>query len=421
MPSATPRLNELARKAGSALLAAWVVWWAESLWRLSLRGASYTWDRVPFFGADFTTETDHAARLWLSGVDPYVSREWLFHYPPLVIRLFSWVTFFDSETALRIWIVALIAVLVLGALRALRVREKLGVESVPVGLALTLVLFSSPVIFALERSNFDLITLAAVLVACSLFERESRHAELLAGCILAVGPWVKLYPGAMLLGLVALRRWRALAGFVVAGVAIGLAAPAETVRSFESLAVAVERIKTLCALDAAHPWETYHPWTHSLSVAWIKATQSAASTPLAPFLAKVPPELAALALISLPALWVSGRVYKSDNRGALSYPLLAWLNALGSCIGVIANDYSLVFLPMAALAVCSGKDSRAGKAALLASAIAFQPFGLNVSGGWMLIAKLLALGAVGSSLVRRAAELDTALSLPRRSEYTAAI
>lgn len=183
MPSATPRLNELARKAGSALLAAWVVWWAESLWRLSLRGASYTWDRVPFFGADFTTETDHAARLWLSGVDPYVSREWLFHYPPLVIRLFSWVTFFDSETALRIWIVALIA----------------------------------------------------------------------------------------LLGLVALRRWRALAGFVVAGVAIGLAAPAETVRSFESLAVAVERIKTLCALDAAHPWETYHPWTHSLSVAWIKA------------------------------------------------------------------------------------------------------------------------------------------------------
>ena len=40
------------------------------------------WFRLPALGADFWTESDLFARVWLSGHDPYLNEDRLFHYPP---------------------------------------------------------------------------------------------------------------------------------------------------------------------------------------------------------------------------------------------------------------------------------------------------------------------------------------------------
>jgi hypothetical protein len=221
----SPGLWRAARVAGFVAIALWVAWWGHAIYGLYLVGDKYTQVRLPMFGADFWSQSDYAARLFAKGIDPYASRGHLFHYPPIVIRLFLWTPHFPVETALRIWVVFLILLIVLGTLAAVKARRRFAVGQLPASLAIALVLFSSPVIFQLERANFDLITLAAILIALPLFRRETAATDFLAGCVLAVGPWVKLYPGLMSLGLLALRRWKALAGFVVAGAVIGLLTP----------------------------------------------------------------------------------------------------------------------------------------------------------------------------------------------------
>ena len=198
-----------------------MVWWAACLKNSELFGTSHTWIQFPAFGADFWSESDYAARLWRAGLDPYEPTRHLFHYPPIVIRLFLWTPFFEAPTALHIWVAVLAFLLVAGAVVAYRTRQLISSSYVPRVLVVAMVLLSLPSLFTLERANFDLITLAAVLVALPLLDTDSGLAEVLAGCLLAVGPWVKIYPGLMGFGLLALRRFRAGLGFMFGGVAIG--------------------------------------------------------------------------------------------------------------------------------------------------------------------------------------------------------
>ena len=60
--------------------------------------------------------------------------------------------------------------------------------------------------------------------------------------------------------------------------------------------------------------------------------------------------LAAAAIVTPWLLWVCWRVYRCERRRQLTYPLLLWVVALGSFVPGIANDYSLVFLPLAIVA-----------------------------------------------------------------------
>lgn len=390
---------------GFVALALWAAWWAYSLDQLDLVGCASTWIRYPFFGADFTTQSDYAARLWAGGVDPYSFRDHLFHYPPIVIRLFLWTPLMSNADALRVWIVVLALLLIGGTLVSVHVRRKLPIEQFPASIALAAILFSFPAVFTMERANFDLITLAALLIAFWLLRLGKPWADVAAGCILAVGPWVKLYPGIMGLGLVALRRWKTAAGFVVAGIAIGLWAPAETLRSFEVLHIAVERIKLVSKTDPLPPW------SHSLSVAWQDLAQLAQGTPFARPLAAVPGDLAGAAFVLVLAGWVSLQLYRLRNCDALLYPLLLWLNALGSCVGAIANDYSLMFLPLAIVAVVSLRDPLFVRVSLGLLLLWWQPIDLRLPPVVLFVIKLLALVAVGISLVRRARELSGAEAL----------
>jgi hypothetical protein len=381
-------------------LIVWAMWWGQALVDLELPGCALTWIHYPFLGADFTTQSDYAARLWVGGVDPYSYRDHLFHYPPLVIRLFLWTPLFPQATALRIWIVVLALLLIAGSLAALRLRRKLGLEQVPASLAVAAILLSFPAVFTLERANFDLITLAALLIALALFTVKKPWAEFVAGCILAAGPWVKLYPGIMGLGLVALRRWKVLAGFIVSGAAIGLAAPAETVSSFQVLELAVERVKNVSKVDPLPPW------SHSLSVAWQDFALWAAQSPLGKPLLFLSGDMAAGLFVFVLGAWVSYDVYRSKHTEALFYPLLLWLNALGSCVGAIANDYSLMFLPLAVLSAFSLRDPWFVRISLALLLVWWQPFALDIHPVVLLFIKLLALVAMGVSLTRRARELS---------------
>jgi hypothetical protein len=395
--TAWQRFREIGPSTATLALALWAVWWTVALIELDLPVAGWT-TFIPAFGADFTSQTDHAARTWSGYADPYADHRHLFHYPPIVIRLFAWTPYFSTTTALRIWVVVLALLVIAGAVLAWKTRRELGVEEVPLAFALACVLFSAPVVFALERANFDLITLAAILLALRVERRGGNFAEVAAGCLLAVGPWVKIYPGLIGVALFALRRFRMLAGFVGGGIAIGLAAPAETLRSFEVLRLAMERTRQGTPLGA---------WAHSVSIAWLEIVHHAKLSGFGA-LAKVPSSLVAAAAVTPALFWVSLRVYQCEKRGLLTYPLLLWVVALASFVPEIANDYSLVFLPVAAVAVYSRREPwivHAGMALLL---VVLQPFALPINPFVLLLFKLVGLYAVGAMLVQRANELGGA-------------
>ncbi len=390
------RLRPVISVVAAVALALWVAWWIDALLHLRLRWAELTQIRFPAFGADFWTQAELGARAYAAGRDPHfhLDGRHLVHYPPLVIWLFLWVVPLGQGTALRVWIVVLIALAVLGAVVAHRVRARLGLERMPLVLALVLVLYGFPVLFEIERGNFDLLALAAILGALPLLARRGRLADVLGGAVLAVAPWVKIYPGLLGLSLLALRRFRAFAAFVVAAIAIGLAAPAETVRSLLVLHKAAGIVAELALNDPG-----YWPWIHSLSLAWAELTRGGS-------LASVSGTLVAAIVVLAGVSYVCVRVHRCGSPQALTYPLVLWTVSAASFVPLIANDYSLAFLPLAGVAVWSRRDGWLVHGALLLSAVWWQPFSLPL-GGWVLLPlKVLAVVAVGASLLARAREAD---------------
>lgn len=399
----TPNRATLFRRIAGALgavgLLAWVLWWVDALTYLDLSLAGRTWLEFPAFGADFWSQSEYAARLWSSGGDPYASRGHLFHYPPIVIRSFLWVTWFSQAAALRIWVTFLAVLTTFASVIAVRTRRQIGLWQPPVTLAILAVLTSFPVLFQLERSNFDLITLVAVLLALPLFSRETPAWDFAAGCLLSVGPWVKLYPGLMGLGLVALRRKWAVVGFAVAGVAIFALAPRETMSSFEVLGIQMARIR---AFSKVGP---YPIWSHSLSLAWLQIAHGVRKEPFATLLQRISESVVAGGIVVGVIGAVCYRLYRYRANGRLIYPLLLWICATASCAPIIANDYSLAFYPLATLACFSLRDPWPVKIGVLASLLWWQPFRLPLPGEIVLLAKISGVFAIGWSLVRRASEL----------------
>lgn len=413
-PAALGRLVERLRRIPArwvdaiavALLVVWGVWWGISLWEGQLLFADRTWITHPAFGVDFWTQTDLAARKWHAGQDPYADHVHLFHYPPIVIRLFSWTPLFEVMTALRIWIVVLAVTLLVGVWGAVRARRDLGLQPVSFPAAAALTLYSFPALFALERSNFDLITLMVIVAAWALFRWKSAAGDGVGGALLAIGPWVKIYPGLLGVGLFGLRRFWAVGGFVLAGLGIGLAALQETMRSFHVLALAIRYARPVVTRA------DFFPWGHSVSIAWWKLGRALGVQ------VPVPASAIALVLLSPLLLWVVFRVYRTMPRqgaggrdrgslraeAALALPVLLWVTALGSFVPQIANDYSLVFLPLAALVVWRWQDPWPLQAGLAMLVVCLQPVALPIPGWVLLGLKVAGLAAIGAAIARRAEE-----------------
>ncbi len=84
----------------------------------------------------------------------------------------------------------------------------------------------------------------------------------------------------------------------------------------------------------------------------------------------------AAALVLIPSLaWTTFHVFRSRRRDELAYPFLIWVTALGCFVPQAANDYSLVFLPIAALAVWDRHDPVFVHVGLAALLLWWQPFG----------------------------------------------
>jgi hypothetical protein len=237
----------------------------------------------------------------------------------------------------------------------------------------------------LERGNCNVLVLGLVLAAAFLLGRRGWAADLSAGLLLAVATWVKVYPAVLFLGLLALRRWRAMAASGVACVAIGLLSG----RKVGEFVASNRHILPYYMQRGA----VLHG--HSLPSFW-KALWT--DTPLA----AVPGQLAALALIAPPVLWVSLHLFRDPRGERARLPFLLFLLAAATFVLPVAYDYSLIFLPPAALAVWDRRDPLALQLLFGALLLWWQPFALPaVSPLALFAAKLAGLAATGWALVRR--------------------
>jgi hypothetical protein len=119
----------------------------------------------------------------------------------------------------------------------------------------------------------------------------------------------------------------------------------------------------------------------------------------------------ALAIV-LPIIgWVGLRLYRSKHADRLIYVWFLWVLSVASFVPDIANDYSLSFLPVAAIAVSSFRDPLFVRIGLVLLALWWQPFFLPIPGPIMLAIKLLGVLAVGRSITARADELEAGAGL----------
>jgi hypothetical protein len=136
--------------------AIWAVWWTLNLvaGRLVGRGALWT-DPMDALGFDFN-HNYLASRCWLSGCNPYFDdfgdpRRRPFIYPPIVLFTFAWTRWLSMATV-RVWSVALMAMVVAGAIVAARERRRLGLRPIPYPVSVAAVPWAAPTIFAIERA-----------------------------------------------------------------------------------------------------------------------------------------------------------------------------------------------------------------------------------------------------------------------------
>jgi hypothetical protein len=375
---------------GYMLLVVWCVWWIANLTQNRMLGAERTWIRLPAFGVDFVGHVDKPARTWMDGGDPYADQQRRFSYPPIVTRLFMWVKLTDPQTSLRIWICLASLCAALGAVAVTRFRRTLGLEEIPISLALAAILFSTPVLFALERSNYDLLIVPCVVGAVALMRKEDATADAAAGMLLAIAIWAKLYPGIIILSLLALRRWRAAVWTIVFAAFIGLADVPELLRFVGNIRIDIDDANRLAAFV-----HDIHPWNHPLAIVWRDLW---AGTPLS----YIPGKVGAALLIGTLVASVSWYVYNSPVRERMTLPFLFWSIAAATFIPAISNDYNLTPLPLAALALWSRRYGWPIYAGLLLLAVWWQPIALPLPGRAVHFIKLIGLIAVAAILVRQA-------------------
>jgi hypothetical protein len=380
---------------GLCLAGLWVGLFVESARQDRLALGKWTWvPLLPCLGGDFKLNIDHIVRVQALGFKPHQVPSdiycALYPYPPMIARYFRWVTLFDEMTASVVWQCGLVAFVGLGCMAAWRTRRSLGLGPIPWMLMVVVVLFSSPFVFVLERGQCDPMIIPLMLVVAWLLGRRGTWAELGAGGLLGLTAWIKYYPGLAVVALLALGRKKAMVTFVGVVAFVGLV-------DFEGVRESIKAGKTIegkAILRVGY----FHPSSHSLQEYWRLNSLVHDS----PVLSRVPAPLPA-ALMLLPALWLVSRgIARSKDNQPLIFPYLLWLAATATFALPYANDYNLVTLPIAILAVWDRRDRAAVHVALALSILWLQPAWLPISGNLLFPLKVGALYAAGACLVARA-------------------
>lgn len=400
---------------GWVLLIVWLIWWVSNLIHYRMAFAEITWIRFPAFGVDFINHVDKGVRTWVAGGDPYAERHLLLAYPPIVLRLFMWAKLTAPEISVRIWICLAAAFAVVGALASVRTRRELGLAQIPASLGVAVILYSTPVLFALERANYDLLIIPLVVGAVVLMRRKTETADVIAAFLLAVAIWAKLYPGLLVLAILALQRWRLTIWLAVFGTLIGLADVPELMRFLVNNKIHIDQAWAISRWLS----DTIHPWNHPLPNDWPALWSG---TPLA----WLPGQLGAALLLGAPLLWVSSHMYRSPDRDRLILPYFFWVIALGTFVPPVSNDYNLTPLPLAVLAIWNRDNRWFVHVALAALLLWWQPFhfplpvtGHSPLGGGrvILFIKLAGLIATGVALVERAHKLSHETGYDLRGDF----
>jgi hypothetical protein len=307
-----------------------------------------------------------------------------------VLPLFAWCSLFSAPVALRVWFLTLAALVALGAWAVWSTRRRLGLAVIPFPLLLAMSLLASPVLFALERGNYDVLVLALILVAAWGLARRSLPGDLLAGFVIALAVWIKIYPGLLLLGLAGLGRHRALLCSALAALAIGLV-------DVTHLPAFVANLQILAREGAPAAQGVIHDSVHSVSGCWHMTWLVRQY----PWLAVVPGS-AVWACLALPLVaWVSLRIRQCRWEPAILYPFLAWVTAVATFLPTVSNDYNLAVLPLAALAVWDRRDPVLVHVFLGFLLLWWQPVRLTIGAEVLLVFKCLGVLAVGICLVER--------------------
>lgn len=402
MNSSSSRMSRGVVLVAWALVGLWGLWWVASIRDDRLILGERTWMPVlPFLAGDFLVHVDHVTRCFVSGENPYLkSSDWVcltFPYPPMLMRLFSWVALVRPMFAGWIWQGALAAIFTAGAAGAYRARKALRLSEAPFPVILAAVLYATPVLFAMERGQVDPIAIPAYLTAAWLLRRRTNVAELTAGGLLGVVAWVKYYPGLALLGLASYGRTRAVVAFVVVAGLIGVYDRANVARAIANgRSVAKENARY-------HP---IHPVQHGVSEVWPSLTLVRGVR----LLRKIRGPLAAGLLIGPVVAGVCLRLWQTRRRAgpALLFPTFLWFCAAATFAMPYSNDYNVVALPLAALCVWDRRDPVGVHMVMGLLMLWWQPIALSIGGDVLFVAKLAGLYAVGVSLVARAREASAA-------------
>ena len=385
------------RVLGLSLLTLWVYWWGRSFQENHLVSANHLWlPELDVLAGDLMVNTVPPAKAMIAGRDPY--SEGLAIYPPLAYLSFVWAAPMNPKSATITWLSATAIIAGIGALAAGKARRRLALEEVPWSILLVAVLFSNPLLFAMERGNLDSLILLYVMLAIVLLKRGGAIAETVAGVVCALAMWTKFYPGLLLVGIVALRRWRAIPGFVVAGILIGLI-------DVPSLIKLSENMKTVIEIFSP-TFNSFHVASHSLSTAWVTLLPNTKLEALT-----VIPGIVGAAFLLGPLLgWISLKVFCCPRRLDLAFPFLTWLLALATFVPSLANDYNLFFLPIACLASWDRRDPVVAHMLIALMILWWQPVSLPIGGDLLLAFKYGGLVAVAICLNRRVIELSQTTS-----------
>jgi hypothetical protein len=316
--------------------------------------------------------------------------------------MFLWVNWTTPRTALAIWLGIMTVILAAGAWAASKTRQRLKLGTIPPILAVAVLLFSTPALFAVDRGQCDPLSVAFILLSLPMLQHRSKTVQFLAGAVLCLAPWTKVYPGLLIVALVGLRYWRVLAGFIVAGAGIA-------VLYFDALQrfLIVNKEHMGIAEGLArfpYPDGGPCPWNHSLPLAISNLLFHTRLDPLALTLGRI-----AAAALLLPLLaWVSWRIFRCTRPGALAYPYMLWVVALATFFPPVSNDYNFCVMPLVVLAVWDRRDPLLVHVAMALLLVWWQPLALMIGGRTLLVFKLLGLAAAGVSLAERAA--TTAIS-----------
>jgi hypothetical protein len=404
-----------------AALACWLVWWFGNLARFQFQFADASW--LPtwrFLGFDYM-HNHLGAQAWIGGFNPYLQSfgdpRGLYSYPPIVLPLFSWAALVpDFTVAARLWTLFIAIGSGFCVWQVWRLRCAEGWSEVPFAAMLALVLWSSPVVFAMERGNCDVLVLLAVLLASSALNLPARWwMDALAALLLALAVTIKIYPLVVVVGLFALRRYRVLL-FLGPCIAILLLPFGEYLEQWLLVMQSIQghRINPVSELyqwlggetmlvsknaignyvQSRMLWGSLHSPGNWWPALWLRlGVESVASWP----------SLAVQFVMLTPVtLWGFWQIFRMQGPTRLALPILLWVMAVATFWMPQSYDYNLIYLPLLMVAVWDNREPRWLQFLLLLSLPWWLPFG-PIGYDWALarvLLKLLALYVVTLILIR---------------------